>query len=92
MVSFTYSKQNRIIHHDNRSHINGTGYGNIYSIRVPRLSASDSTWKRFYKLFPSFYEKMLEKKGPSKKWAIIAIERGPHQFEYKYLKVKVVKL
>ena len=52
-----YSKwegyQKRIIHKDNQKFVyNGRGGSNKNKIRIPSLKRSNSTWKKFYELFP----------------------------------------
>lgn len=71
----SYTYQCDIVHRDNKDRPNykkSGSDGSGYRMRVPSLKRPISTWKRFYKLFPSvlkhlkqgdFYQNQIEKDG-----------------------------
>ena len=69
----SYNYQCDIVHRDNKDILNyKSGGSSGYRMRVPSLKRPISTWKRFYKLFPSvlkhlkqgdLYQNQIEKDG-----------------------------
>ena len=68
----SYTYQCDIVHRDNKDRLNYKNGGSGYRMRVPSLKRPISTWKRFYKLFPSvlkhlmqgdFYQNQIEEDG-----------------------------
>ena len=59
--SYEYFK--RFVHKDNQKFVynSGSGHsGNRNEVRIPSMKRSNSVWKRFYELFPSFKERYNE--------------------------------